>query len=143
MNKKIYIVIGLVLLMGCVLFYEDILAVFNGMTVLEGLQFLGNYIIHVAVVTICGFMLVGLPKILKPWINALRWKRLDALKAQRVNRKRRRNAVQQSPSTKVPGLSSVNRMMMSYLLKQVGAQKSQPTTRQAAQPERSHIKLDM
>jgi len=142
MNKKLLIIISLVLLIGSALFYDQVLAAFNGMTPLESLQFLANYILHAMVATIVGIVLVGLPKIMQPWINALRWKRLDALKAQRVNRKRNRGIAQPISTPKAPVTSNVNRMMISYLLKQAGIEKRQPVTRQAKEV-RTHIKLDM
>jgi len=143
MNKKLLIIISLVLLIGSALFYDQVLAAFNGMTPLESLQFLANYILHATVATIVGIVLVGLPKIMKPWINALRWKRLDALKAQRTNRKRNRGIAQPIFTPKAPVTSNVNRTMISYLLKQAGVTEKQPPVTRQAKEVRTHIKLDM
>lgn len=60
---------------GGLVFYDQVLAIFNGMTPLAALKMITDYILHVAIVTIIGMVLFGLPEIIKPWLGLLRRKR--------------------------------------------------------------------
>lgn len=74
MNKHILIILLFVLGIGAAFYADDILAVFHGMGPLEALEFILNYVLHVAVVTIVAFLVFGLPEIVKPWMRVLRRK---------------------------------------------------------------------
>lgn len=66
------IVLGLVLLVAAILFWDQIAAIFAGMTPLEAMQTIVQYILHVTVITIFGFLIFGLPEIIRPWIKMLK-----------------------------------------------------------------------
>lgn len=74
MNKHIMIILLFVLGIGAAFYADDILAVFDGMGPLEALEFIFNYVLHVAVVTIVAFVAFGLPKLIQPWMRVLRRK---------------------------------------------------------------------
>lgn len=74
--KQFFLVMsGLALLIGGVFFYDQILAIFKGMTVLESMQFIVTFILHVVVATICMYVLYTLPEIVGPWLKTLQQKR--------------------------------------------------------------------
>ena len=50
--KNLYIFAGGVLLVGALIFWRDVIALIAGMTPLESIQFIGNAMLHTAVVTI-------------------------------------------------------------------------------------------
>lgn len=75
MNKHILIILLFVLGIGAAFYADDILAVFHGMGPLQALEFILNYVLHVAVVTIVAYTLFGLPHIVKPWLRMLSRKR--------------------------------------------------------------------
>ena len=84
MKKNTMIALGFILLIGAALFYDQIWAVFSGMSVMESMKFIATFILHVTVGTICAYVLFGLPEIIKPWVRLLRQKRKMARKMQRV-----------------------------------------------------------
>jgi len=71
-RNEIMIVLGLVLVVAAVLFWDQVMATFAGMTPLEAMQTIVQYILHVTVITIFGFLIFGLPEIVKPWIKMLK-----------------------------------------------------------------------
>ena len=75
MNKHILIILLFVLGIGAAFYADDILAVFHGMGPLEALEFMLNYVLHVAVVTIVAYTAFGLPKLVQPWLRMLSRKR--------------------------------------------------------------------
>lgn len=72
MKREVMIVLGLVLVAAAVLFWDQIMSAFAGMTPLEAMQTIVQYILHVTVITIFGFLIFGLPEIVKPWIKMLK-----------------------------------------------------------------------
>jgi hypothetical protein len=72
MKREVMIVLGLVLVAAAVLFWDQIMSAFAGMTPLEAMQTIVQYILHVTVITIFGFLIFGLPEIVKPWIEMLK-----------------------------------------------------------------------
>ncbi len=74
MSKQLLIVLVVVLVIGGLTFYEQVLAIFHGMTPLAALKMIMDYVLHVAVVTIIGFVIFGLPEIVKPWLRMTRHK---------------------------------------------------------------------
>lgn len=73
--KPILIVLTFIALIGGLVFHDQVLAIFAGMTPLAALKLITDYILHVAVVTVIGFVVFGLPEIVKPWLALLRRKR--------------------------------------------------------------------
>lgn len=86
MNKHILIILLFVLGIGAAFYADDILAVFHGMGPLEALEFILNYVLHAAVVTIVAFVVMGLPTVLKPWLGLLRRKRKALRRGELPNR---------------------------------------------------------
>ena len=54
------------------MFYDQVLAIFAGMTVIDSLKFIVQFILHVAVGTIAAYVVYTLPEILKPWMRTMR-----------------------------------------------------------------------
>lgn len=114
MNKQLLIVLTFVGLIGGFLFADQIAAIFHGMTPLEALKMIMDYILHVAIVTIIGMVLFGLPEIIKPWMGLLRQKR----------RAMRRGApVQTQPAQRAPRINKDHVLM--WLASQMSRQGKQ------------------
>jgi len=134
MKREYAVFISIVLVAGAALFYDQILAIFGGMSVIESMKFIVTFLLHVTVGTICAYVLFGLPEIIKPWMRMLRQKRKTARKMQRAEGRRQTiTTPQRAPTT--------NRVM-SYLLNQLGFVEKKPAGQPQVQ-EPSHIKLDM
>jgi hypothetical protein len=131
MNKHIMIILLFVLGIGAAFYADDILAVLQGMGPLEALEFIFNYVLHAVVVTIIGFVVVGLPGILKPWLRLLQRKQRGL---------RRRVAPYATP--KVP---RVPRMSKDALITWLASQMLKERPRKLpAQPQQSDdIRLDL
>lgn len=111
MNKHIMIVLFFILGIGAALYVEDILAVFHGMGPLQALEFILNYVLHVAVVTIVAFVAFGLPKLVQPWMKLLRQKRKAV---------RRGEIVRRAPSA--PRLPRMNKELLAWMMSQMARQ---------------------
>lgn len=72
--KKIWIILIFIAAIGGLVYYDQVLAIFANMTPLAALKMVTDYLLHVAVVTIVGFVVFGLPEIVKPWMRMLRRK---------------------------------------------------------------------
>lgn len=129
---KLITFVSIVLIAGAALFYDQILAVFSGMSVIASLKFIVTFILHVTVGTICAYVVVGLPEIVKPWVRMLRQKRKATRKTQRAEG--RGQSPQRAPTA--------NRVT-SYLLNQLGFVEKKSTGQPQAQQSDTHIKLDM
>lgn len=81
MNFKTIVLIFIALIGGLV-FYDQVLALFAGMTPLAALKLITDYVLHVAIVTIIGMVVLGLPEIVKPWLGLLRRKRRSLRRGQ-------------------------------------------------------------
>jgi len=74
--KKSFLILAVVaVVIGATLFYDQVLAIFHGMSALEAMQTIVTFVLHVMVVTILSYVAFTLPEIFKPWLQALRWKR--------------------------------------------------------------------
>jgi len=73
--KNILLGLTTILLMAAALFWEEVWGIFAGMSVLESLSMILQFILHVTVATIAGYVVFGLPEIIKPWLRMLRQKR--------------------------------------------------------------------
>lgn len=78
MKKELLIFLGLIAVAGLALFFDDVLAYFNGMTPLEAVKQIFTFVLHVTVGTVCGYVVFGLPTIVKPWMRMLRRNRRHA-----------------------------------------------------------------
>jgi len=134
MKRNTLIALGFILIICAALFYDQILAKFNGMTLLESLRFIADYLIHATVVTICGLILIGLPEIIKPWARMFRQKQKSERKLQRADGRRQ--------TIPTPQRAPTTNRVMSYLLNQLGFVEKKPAGQPQVQ-EPSHIKLDM
>ncbi len=73
--KNLMIFLTSVLLIACVLFWRQVWGIFAGMSVLESLSMIVQFVLHAAVATIIGYAAMILPEYLLPWLKAFRWKR--------------------------------------------------------------------
>jgi len=81
--KQYLTVLALLALAAAALFWKQIWSIFAGMSVLESLDMIVTYILHVAVGTIAAVFLFGLPAIIMPWVRMFR-KRQRAIRRGRV-----------------------------------------------------------
>jgi hypothetical protein len=72
MNKHLMIVLGFVLGIGGILFFDEVLSIFAGMSVLEAMRTIWTFVLHVVVTTVLGYVVIGLSEIVKPWVRMLR-----------------------------------------------------------------------
>jgi hypothetical protein len=73
--KNAMIVLSFLLLIACVLFWKQVWGIFAGMSVLEAMNTIVTFILHVAVATIAAYAVTLVPEYVSPWLKALRWKR--------------------------------------------------------------------
>jgi len=126
MNKNFVIGIGIVLVIGTALFFDQVLALFAGLSPIEALRQIWTFVLHVTVGTICAYVAFGLPALIKPWMRMFRQKRRD------LRRGRAGQAVLRSPKL------DVNRLLAQLYVKQQTGQSAKPTPR----PLDDSIKLD-
>jgi len=76
MKKDLLALCAVVLIVGAVLFYDQIINIFRGMSPLEAMQTIWTFVLHIAVGTIFAYVIFGLPEIVKPWLKTMRrrWK---------------------------------------------------------------------
>jgi len=72
--KHYITVLTLILSIACALFWKQIWALFHGMTALESMEVIVNFLLHAAVATILGYAAMVLPEFIKPWLKTFRWK---------------------------------------------------------------------
>ena len=72
MKKEHLIFLGVLLVIGVILFFDQVLALFQGMSPLEAMQKIFSFILHVVVVTILSYVAFTLPEIVKPWLRMVR-----------------------------------------------------------------------
>jgi hypothetical protein len=76
MNRKDFmIVLVIIVLIGAILFYDQIVAIFQGMSPMEAMKFIVSFVLHVAVATILSYIAYTLPEFVKPWMKILRTNR--------------------------------------------------------------------
>lgn len=86
---------------GALVFWREVWAVFAGMSVLEALNMIVQFLLHIAAVTVIGFLLTTLPAMIKPWIKVLRWKGATTLRSRDRRRARETNIPQRVSMPKV------------------------------------------
>jgi hypothetical protein len=112
--KKIFLVfVMMTLVIGVVVFYDQVLAIFKGMTVLESLKFIYQYILHVVVVTICMFLLYNLPEIFMPWVKWM--KATFRMKRRAVRHNRIAQSIQKQKSPRM----NADMLLRAYVLQQM------------------------
>lgn len=74
-RKDFVIVLVIVVVVGAILFYDQILAVFQGMSPLEAMRFIVSFVLHVSVATIASYAAYTLPEFVRPWLRMMRTKR--------------------------------------------------------------------
>lgn len=113
MNKPLMIFVMIALVVGGALYADQILALFHGMSPLESLRFIWQFVLHVAVITIVVYLIQTLPEFVKPWSKALglKWRLLL-----RQVRRGRWTDVQKTPRAKP---LSTDQLMRMYIAKQM------------------------
>lgn len=128
--KIFYIFLGTVFTAGAALYWQEIAALFAGMTPLEILKQIASFALHVAWITILGFMVTTLPKMVRPWLRALKREGYHKMRASRRTPVVMRTQKQESFPV---------RQLTALLAKQAGVKSSPATALRAEEPE---IKLD-
>lgn len=109
--KRAFPFLLLLLMMAAVLFWRQVWGLFAGMTVLEAMGTIVQFILHVTVATLAGYAVMLIPEYVAPWLKAFRWK-------QRTARRARRHRQESVPVAKTPR-SNLNSLVMSLLAKQL------------------------
>jgi len=122
-KQEFLILLVIVLVIGGIFFFDQVLAVFQGMSVLEAMQFIVQFVLHVAVVTILSYVAYTLPEIVKPWLKAFRSRR----------RRARRQPTQKQSHTATPKGRLTNAQIMQLLMmsQQSGRTKARVTEEQS------------
>lgn len=115
--KRLFPFLILLLMIAAVLFWRQVWGLFAGMTVLEAMSTIVQFILHVTVATLAGYAVMLVPEYVMPWLKAFRWK-------QRTVRRARRHRQVEVPVQKAPRLNA-NPLLMALLAKQA----SNPTPR--------------
>ena len=114
MNKDFVMTVAILgAVIGGLVFRDQVLALFAGMTVMESLAYITQFVLHVVVVTIAVYVATTLPELVKPWMKALKQKR-HAVKVIQT-------APKQKPMT-------AEQLMMAYLKSQLPKRPNQPAT---------------
>lgn len=140
MKKEYLIFLIILLVIGAILFFDQVLALFQGMSVLEAMQKILTFILHVVVVTIISYVAFTIPNIVKPWLRMIR-------RQQRTTRHRRRNPKQQ-PAGPIGAVSNKDRVlwwMMTQMANHPQSKRSSTAPVQAPdhnENESNHIRLN-
>lgn len=108
--KRLFPFLILLLMIAAVLFWRQVWGLFAGMTVLEAMGTIVQFILHVTVATLAGYAVMLVPEYVMPWLKAFRWK-------QRTARRAGRHGQEAAPVMKAPRLN-LNSLVMSLLAKQ-------------------------
>lgn len=84
--KKYIVGLSFLALIAGTLFWRDVWAIFAGMSVIESLTAIVNFVLHVAVATIIGYVVMTLPEFVKPWIKTFRWKQRSVRRGRTVEK---------------------------------------------------------
>lgn len=114
MRRFVLTVVILALIAGVMLFPDQVLAQFRGMTPLKAMKTIVTFILHVAVGTILAYAAYTLPEIVSPWLKALK-RRLNGKKYKSTDFQK----VQKTPRM------STDALMRAYMLQQMSG-KSKP-----------------
>ncbi len=108
--KRLFPFLILLLMIAAVLFWRQVWGLFAGMTVLEAMGTIVQFILHVTVATLAGYAVTMLPEYVAPWLKAFRWE-------QRTARRARRHGQEAAPVMKAPRMN-FNPLLMALLAKQ-------------------------
>ena len=129
---KTYLVfLTTVLGVGAALFYKQVWSLFSGMSVLDAMNTIVTFLLHVATATIVGYVAMTLPKFVAPLLRAFRWKRRAARRAHRT-----------VPSGSPFGRQTVNGgtprrdQVLEWLVKQMATHNPTPRTPSASRQKR-------
>lgn len=76
--KRLTIAMVFIALLGAAVFWEDVSALFAGMSPLEALERIVTFVLHVAVATLAMYAVTTIPHVVKPWLRTFRWKQRAA-----------------------------------------------------------------
>ena len=124
--RRVTIFLGLIGMIGALVFWREVWGLFTGMTAVEALKQVVSFILHVTVATICGYVMFGLPGIVKPWVRMLR-------------RSGRRNKGRRFEGFQLPKVERVSKgrelsTALALLAKQNGIKQSPAATVRAEEP---------
>lgn len=111
--RDLAIIMTFLAMIGGLVFYNQVVAIFAEMTPLEALNTIITFVLHVAVVTIAVWAVTTLPDLVKPWMRALKWKRKQAKRGGPSTILRQRSG--QALRTRTPRLTS-DQMMKLYMM---------------------------
>ena len=107
MNKEFTMTVAIFgVLIGGLIFRDQVLALFAGMTVMESLSYITQFVLHVVVVTIAVYVATTLPELVKPWMKAL-------------SHKSRRSVKPALPTEKRQAPMTAEQLMMAYIRSQL------------------------
>jgi len=73
MNKKDVLILSVIaMVVGAVFFGDQVLSIFRGMSPLEAMKFIVNFLLHVVVLSILSFLLYGLVEFAGPVMKLIR-----------------------------------------------------------------------
>jgi hypothetical protein len=84
--KSLITFLTFIFIAGCALFWREVWGIFAGKSPLEALDMIGQFLLHVGMLTIVGFLVTTIPAFIKPW-----------LKVARLNGRRRLKSVRRQP----------------------------------------------
>lgn len=130
--KHILIVLTFIGVIGGLVFSDQVLALFQGMTPLESLRMVWSFVLHSAVTTILGYAgLLAYREIVLPGLRVLRQKRKTA----------RRGRIQPKPAA--PRAPRMNKDAILYwLASQLPRRESKATTEAAPSPDEAQIRFE-
>jgi hypothetical protein len=83
--KQAITILSLIALAAAALFWQQVWSIFAGMTVLESLEMIVQFILHVAVGTIVVYGVATAPELIKPWMRAFRRKQRQSRRARVIH----------------------------------------------------------
>lgn len=129
MNKHILIVLTFIAAIGGLVFYDQALAIFHGMTPLGAIDFIMTFVLKAVVLSIISWAIYHLPELLRPWWRILR---------PSLRRKRQGTAVRQS----APRAPRMNKdALLAWLANKIPQRESKGTT-PAPPPEEARIRFE-
>jgi MFS superfamily sulfate permease-like transporter len=137
--KTAMVVLTFILAIAVVLFWRQVWGIFAGMSVLEAMNTIVTFILHVTVATISVYALTLIPEYVLPWLKVFRIKQRRAMKARRHGR-------MPEQAVKAPRMN-FNKMLLSLLARQAPSAFDISTKRRArlweSEIEEPTIRLDL
>lgn len=113
MRRFVLTVVILALIAGVMLFPDQVLAQFRGMTPLDAMKTIVTFILHVAVGTIAAYVAYTLPEIVSPWLKALK----------RNSKGKKHNSTDFQKVQKTPKMNT-DALFRAYMLQQMSSKKT-------------------